>query len=131
MLTLNDLSLSLFDYSIQDNHIQMEFLSMYDGSVVLAVSMQRILFSDLHFSEDYSLPLYIGKVQITQQKASHHHLFSGSHIKIWCLNIESAEIKASIYSQVLEIKDGQRIQTHSFRDASTNELIELKTIINQ
>lgn len=27
-------------------------------------------------------------------------------------------------------KDGQQMQTHSFRDASTNELIEPKTIIN-
>jgi hypothetical protein len=26
-------------------------------------------------------------------------------------------------------RDGQQIQTHSFRDASTNELIEPKTII--
>ena len=28
-------------------------------------------------------------------------------------------------------KDGQQVQTHSFRDASTNELIEPKTIINE
>lgn len=28
-------------------------------------------------------------------------------------------------------KDGQQVQTHSFRDASTNELIEPKTIIDE
>jgi len=36
-----------------------------------------------------------------------------------------------VSSDVHIAKDGQPIQTHSFRDASTNELIEPKTIINE
>ncbi len=34
-----------------------------------------------------------------------------------------------VSSDVRVMKDGQQIQTHSFRDASTNKLIEPKTII--
>lgn len=35
-----------------------------------------------------------------------------------------------VSSDAKVMKDGQQIQTHSFRDASTNELIEPKTIID-
>ena len=36
-----------------------------------------------------------------------------------------------VSSDAFTAKDGQQIQTHSFRDASTNELIEPKTIIDE
>ena len=36
-----------------------------------------------------------------------------------------------VSSDSFTAKDGQQIQTHSFRDASTNELIEPKTIIDE
>lgn len=78
---------------------------MNDGHTVLTVSMQHILFSGLYFSEEYNLPLYIGKVQITQQKADHNYLLSGCNETVWCLDLESAEIKAIIHSQVLEMKN--------------------------
>lgn len=43
---------------------------------------------------------------------------------------DSANIQ-KVSSDSFKAKDGSTIQTHSFRDASTNELIEPKTIINE